>query len=183
MTWSSDEPQETLTEETPESEPEATQPDPSELLMARIKQLESALREAQQDVLRAQAEAQTVIRRQRSQFDEERKYASRSLIEDLLPVLDNFERSLGSLEKGANPDKVREGIVSIEKMLRRALENAGLSLVPTEGMQLNPELHEAIATEPNEEMPEESITTVLEPGYQLHDRVLRPAKVRVTVKP
>lgn len=184
VTRSSDEPQETLAEETPNGEAEATpQPDPTELLIARIKQLENALREAKQDVLRAQAEAQTIIRRQRSQFDEERKYASRSLIEDLLPVLDNFERSLGSLEDGANPERVREGIASVERMLRRALENAGLSQVLTEGMQLNPEMHEAIATELNEDLPEESITSVLEPGYQLHERVLRPAKVRVTVKP
>jgi len=187
MNWSSDDSRNTEAPEqespaAPEAEAEAQAPDPTDELKQRIKQLEGAVREAQQDVLRAQAEAQTVLRRQRAMWEEEKKYAVRDLVEELLPVLDNFERSMAALEKGASPEKVRDGISQVEKLLRQALLNAGLKPVPAEGHLLDPHLHEAIATETNEELPEETVTAVLEPGYQLHDRVLRPAKVRVSVK-
>lgn len=187
MNWTSDESLNAAAPEpdppaTPTSEAEAQVPDPTDELRQRIKELENALREAQQDVLRAQAEAQTVLRRHRALWEEEKKYAVRDLVVELLPVLDNFERSITALEKGASPEKVRDGITQVEKLLRQALLNAGVKPVPAEGNLLDPHLHEAIATETNEELPEETVTAVLETGYQLHDRVLRPAKVRVSVK-
>ena len=108
-----------------------------------------------------------------------RQYATESLVADLLPVLDNFDRSLASLESGASSESVLEGIKMVDRQLRSVLESQNLKKLYPEGEVFDPEQHEAIAVTPSEEHADDTVLHVLEAGYKLGDRVIRPAKVRV----
>lgn len=154
----------------------ATEPDP----IIKLKEENAALNDA---LIRAMAESQNIQRRLRSQIEQDRKYAIESLVKDLIPVLDNFGRSIAAAQRGSSPEAVLDGVVAIEKSLRRALEQYGLSQIESVGKPFDPGVHEAIATVETDEVAPETVTDEVESGYLLHDRVVRPSKVRVSVKP
>lgn len=135
------------------------------------------------DMLRQLAEAQNIQRRLRQQMEQDRKYAVEGLIRDLVPVMDNFERSLAAAEQGASPEAVIDGIRAMQKSLQRALEPVGLIRVESVGMPFDPEIHEALATVETTEVEPDIVTDEIEPGYVLADRVIRPARVRVSKAP
>lgn len=150
---------------------------------AKIAELESERDSLKDAMLRAMAEAQTIRRRMQEQMANERKYASEGLVVNLLPVLDNFERTLAALEKGANPEKIAEGVASIHKQMMKALEDAHVHRIKAVGHSFDPAEHEALVTVETDEHPEDTVTDELEAGYRLYDRVIRPARVRVSKKP
>ena len=135
------------------------------------------------DMLRQLAEAQNIQRRLRAQMEQDRKFAVEGLVRDLVPVLDNFERSLAAAEQGASPEAVIDGIRAMQKSLQRALEPAGLVRVESVGKPFDPEVHEALATVETTEIEPDIVTDEIEPGYVLADRVIRPARVRVSKAP
>ncbi|MCB0826391.1 MAG: nucleotide exchange factor GrpE [Fimbriimonadaceae bacterium] len=134
-------------------------------------------------MIRAMAEAQNIQRRMRTQIEETRKFGPEGLLRELIPVLDNLSRSLDAAEKGANLDALLEGVRAVEKQMLKAFENAGAKRIEAEGQPFDPHLHEAVVTHPTDEVPEETVLNELESGFVFHDRVLRPAKVRVSQKP
>lgn len=150
---------------------------------AVIEQLQAELQAEKEGFLRQLAESQNIIRRMRGDMDQLRKYATESLIRDLLPVLDNFERSIKAAEQGASTEAVIDGVRAIEKSLRRALEPAGLVRLESVGQPFDPERHEALATVETSDVAADTVTDEIEPGYALYDRVIRPARVRVSVAP
>ncbi len=149
-------------------------------LIAKLQEENAALNDS---LIRTLAESQNIQRRLRSQMEQDRKYAIESLIKDLIPVLDNFGRSIAAAERGASPEAVLDGVVAIEKSLRRALEQYGLVQIEAVGKPFDPEVHEAVATVETEDIASETVTDELEIGYRLHERVVRPSKVRVSTKP
>lgn len=160
--------------------PEQAGTDPKDELITRLTEERDQLKD---QLLRVMAEAQNVQRRLRQQMEEDRKYSAQPLVERLLPVLDNFERSLAAADKGASLDSLVEGLKSIDKQLRSALESARVQRIDAVGKMYDPTYHEALMTHETDEHPEETVTDELEPGYTLHERVVRPAKVRVAKKP
>lgn len=148
-----------------------------------IAKLNAALEATKEEMLRQLAEAQNIQRRLRSQMEQDRKYAVESLVRDLVPVLDNFERSLNAAEGGASPEAVIDGIRAMQKSLVRVLEPVGLVRVSSVGEPFDPEKHEALATVETEDVPPDTVTDEIEPGYVLADRLIRPARVRVSKAP
>jgi len=109
------------------------------------------------------------------------RYATAELIGRVLPVLDNFERAMAASRPGAPTEALLEGMMLIQRQLIAELEAEGLRPMDSVGETFNPERHEAVATDPDSPMPPHTVTQVFQRGYFLHDRVLRPAMVRVRV--
>jgi len=123
--------------------------------------------------------------RKRSEADKiaTRQFANEKLVLDLLPVLDNFERTFAALQSGSSLESIMGGIQAVERQLRSVLESHNVSRIPAHGEPFDPEFHEAVATDHSEEHPENTVLQELEPGYRMADRVIRPARVRVSKRP
>ncbi len=142
--------------------------------------LTAQLSEMEDKFLRAQAE----IANMRTRFQKEReslaKYRSQDLAKNLLPAVDNLERALQSEvsdEQGAN---LKKGIEMVLESLVHALKEAGIEEIPAVGTPFDPNLHQAVQTIPAEgEQKADEIIQVLQKGYKLHERVLRPTMVIV----
>ena len=106
------------------------------------------------------------------------KYALAGLLKDLLPVLDNFDRALDHAEQG---DDFHRGVALIYKQLYDALKRNGLQPIEESGVPFDPKIHEAVIREEDPSVPSQTVTAVLQKGYVLHDRLLRPAMVKVAV--
>ena len=146
-------------------------------------QLISTLSGEKDQLLRMVAEQQNIVRRLREQADLQRKFASEPVAKELLPVLDNFERTLKAAQDGASLEALIEGVRVIDRQLRKALEGVGVSRIAALGAKFDPELHEATAAIPNSEFDDETVIEEITAGYQMHDRVIRPAQVVVSQKP
>ena len=125
---------------------------------------------------RAEADFQNYKRRTEQERDESRKFANVSVIINLLPVLDDFERAFGSLDSRLAGLSWFDGIYLIYRKLGQLLENSGVTPIQTEGQAFDPRFHEAVAHAEGEEG---KVISEVQRGYKLHDRVLRPAMVVV----
>ena len=106
------------------------------------------------------------------------KYALAGTFKDLLPILDNFDRALDHAEEG---DDFHKGVLLIYKQLFDMLKKAGLRPIEDRGTAFDPNIHEAVIREENASLPNQTVMEVLQKGYFLHDRLLRPALVKVAV--
>lgn len=106
------------------------------------------------------------------------RHALGAVLRDILPVLDNFDRALEHAEEG---DDFHKGVLLIYKQLFDVLQKHGLKAIDETGVHFDPNIHEAVIREEDESVPSHTVTTVLQKGYFLHDRLLRPALVKVAV--
>jgi molecular chaperone GrpE len=116
-------------------------------------------------------------RAEREKIDFQR-YALVGLVRDLLPVLDNFDRGLEHAEEG---DEFRKGMALVYKQLFDVLQRHGLKPITESGVRFDPNIHEAVVREEDSSVPSHTVVAVLQKGYFLHDRLLRPAMVKVAV--
>ena len=138
-------------------------------------------REMHERLLRLQADFENFKKRIERERLDHLRHATSDLIGRLLPVLDNFERAIAAFKPGASADAVIEGVGLIHRQLLAELEREGLRGMDSIGQPFDPEIHEAVATDVDAPMPPHSVTQVFQRGYVLHDRLLRPAMVRVRV--
>lgn len=158
--------------ETPESGLEA--------LETRIEELASENRRLQDELLRKAADFENSRKRVVRDRDEAIRYANAALLSDVLPIIDDFERAIQSAEESKDFAAFYAGVSLIEKQLVSVLErNWGLKRFSAAGEPFDPEKHEAIAAEESEAHDKELVLEEYQKGYLLHDRVLRPAKVKV----
>jgi len=148
-----------------------------DLLLEQVKDLE-ALRDK---LLRSAADYDNAKKRLAKERDEFVRFSQERLLRDLLPVLDNFERALAHADS-VGGQGVGAGIRMIWKQLLEHLTAHGLKRFSSEGRPFDPHFHEALE-ETEEEGPEGIVIKEILAGYLLHDRVLRPAKVKVRVPP
>jgi molecular chaperone GrpE len=134
---------------------------------------------AREEMLRALAEMQNFRRLTEQRQIQERRFATERFVRELLPVVDNFERTLRHLEAGATVEQLSEGVKAVHRQLLVALESQDVRPVVKVGDKFDPEFHEAIATGQQEGAEEGQILDVIESGFKMGDRVVRPAKVRV----
>jgi molecular chaperone GrpE len=127
--------------------------------------------------LRAQAECDNIIKRNKKEKEEWVKYSNETLIKELLPVIDNLERAV-SHATDANPvDALREGIELTLKGLKDALAKSGLEEVKATGKHFDPCLHHAVSTREDTEVEAGIVLDELQKGYTLNKRLIRPAMV------
>lgn len=138
------------------------------------------LEEQQQRLLRLQADYDNFRRRTRQEKEELYKYAASDLLENLLPVIDNFDRALASAQGGNDYDALLKGIDMIYRQFKQILEQAGLSAMDAVGQPFNPEYHEAVMQVEDEDHEEGIVLEEMQKGYMFKDKVLRPAMVKVS---
>ena len=130
--------------------------------------------------MRLMAEFQNFKRRAAREKSDIHAYANEKIIGELLPVLDNFERALDT--KSEDVEGYAKGMELIFTQLRTALEHAGLAEIPALGEEFDPNVHNAVMTEDSEEIEDNHISKVLQKGYKLNDKVIRPSMVAVVRK-
>ena len=161
----------------------AADPPPEE----RVAALEAELAETRDRLLRALAETENVRRRAQREREDVQKYAVAGFAKDLLSAADNLRRALDSLpEREAKDGRTKSliaGVAATERELLSVFERHGLRRIDPKGERFDHNLHEAVFEVPDSDSPQGTIVQVLQPGYLLHERLLRPAMVGVAKAP
>lgn len=167
----------TNTDESPVQElPESGDP-----LQLRIEELEQELANARDQALRAAAEMQNARRRAEMDVEKAHKYALDKFVGSLLPVVDNMERAIeAGSQEGADPVALNEGVQLTLKSLIDALKAHKVEAVSPEGEPFNPELHQAITMVEVPDAEPNTVVSVVQKGYTLNGRLVRPAMVVVS---
>ena len=176
-------------EEGLEEQPEATvgeaqSDDPIEKLESELQAAQIEAVEARQDMLRMQADMDNLRKRLMREHEKTRLRTLERFMGDLLPVRDSLERGLeAASDPTATVEALTEGKQLIMKMLTKAMGDHGLKVIDPTGEAFDPEKHEALTMMTSDQHDENTVIDVIEKGYQLHDRLIRPAKVVVSRKP
>lgn len=141
---------------------------------ARIAELEGEVKQATEKTARANAEAYNAQKRMEQEADKSKRFALQKFAKELLEVVDNLERAI---ESAHADDPVTEGVRLTHKALLDVLNKNGVETVDPQGEKFNADFHEAVGIDP--EAPADTVGTVLQKGYSLNGRLLRPAMVRV----
>ncbi|EGR0442659.1 TPA: nucleotide exchange factor GrpE [Vibrio cholerae] len=155
---------------------------------AKIAQLEAALllseermKEQQDSVLRARAEVENMRRRSEQEVDKARKFALSRFAEELLPVIDNLERAIQAADGEVEAIKpLLEGVELTHKTFVDTIAKFGLKEINPHGEAFNPEFHQAMSIQESAEHEPNTVMFVMQKGYELNGRVLRPAMVMVS---
>ncbi len=143
---------------------------------------DDALRQENQDLknryLRTLADFDNLRKRTEREKADFFRYATAAVLKDLLPILDNFDRAL---EHSDADDEFHKGVELIYKQLYDVLYRNGLRPIDEVGVHFDPNIHEAVVREEDSTIPSHTVTMILQKGYFLHDRLLRPAMVKVAV--
>jgi molecular chaperone GrpE len=155
-----------------------------ESLKKDVEALKGENSELKDQYLRKSADFENYRKRMAKEKQDAVKYGNQELLKDLLEVIDNFERAIKSSSASQDFEAFRDGISMTEQHFTQLLATRwGLKKVETVEVEFNPELHEALYQEPREGLSTTTVLEILQTGYILHDRVLRPAKVKVGVPP
>jgi molecular chaperone GrpE len=162
----------------------------SEVVEDELQDMDSALAAAQLELathkeamLRMQAEMENLRKRLIRDLERSRKFALERMMKDLLQVRDSLERAVDIDDDTATVESLKEGKALTLKMLGKVMEDHGLEVVDPKGEPFNPEWHEAMTMLPSDEVEENTVLEVLQKGFKLHDRLIRPAMVVVSSKP
>ena len=146
-------------------------------------QFEKAQAEAQENherFLRTAAELDNFRKRKEREVNDLRKYANQNLLKELLSVVDNLERALLATQDEGSSEGLVEGVDMTLKELLKIFEKSGVTPITAVDQPFDPSLHEAVMQEECADVPEGTVVRELQKGYQLHDRLLRPAMVVVS---
>jgi molecular chaperone GrpE len=176
-----------------EKEPQAESADEEEKEEESLDELE-VLRQELEEAKAKEAEyldgwqrarAELANARKRFQREQERSYtnAKANTLADFLPIVDDFERALGTLPEELSDEPWLEGIQLIQHKFQALMEKAGVAAIEAEDQAFDPFFHEAISHEPSDTVPAGHIIGELSKGYKMGDRVLRPSIVRVSAGP
>jgi molecular chaperone GrpE len=164
-----------MAEEPAVTETEATPASPADL-QDKINQLQDQL-------LRGQAELENFRRRSQREMADIRKYQSLPVVRDLLPAVDNLNRAVQAGEQTGDVTNLLAGIRMVVQQLADTLKGNAAQPIDAEGKSFDPNLHEALSQVPTPDHPPMTVIQVVESGYVMHDRVVRPAKVIVSCAP
>lgn len=157
-------------EETQEGEPSV------EELREQVAALQEKADENWNTVLRMKADAENQRRRSEKQVEDAHKYAVQKFVEELLPIADSME--MGMAAEG-DVEQIKEGVALTKKMFDTAMDKFGLEVVDPLGEKFDPELHQAMAMQPSDEYEDGQVSAVMQKGYTLNGRLVRPAMVMV----
>jgi molecular chaperone GrpE len=161
---------------------EADGSDVMEKLKAQIETLEAENAELKNEYLRKQADMENFRKRMIRDRENTVQFSNQQILLDITSIIDDFERAIRSAEESRDFDSFHDGIVLIENQLIGMLERKwGLKRFDSDGEVFDPQKHEAVTTEPREDHSESIVLEDYRKGYMLHERVLRPAKVKVSM--
>jgi molecular chaperone GrpE len=145
--------------------------------------LESRLAEMQDRLLRCQADMDNFRRRTQRDQEDARRFESLRLIRDLLPGLDGLQRAVTSAEQTGDFKNLLDGIRMVAQQFRDVLKGHAAEPIAAQGKPFNPNEHEALTQIPSADCEPMTVLQVVEMGYRMHDRVVRPARVIVSCAP
>lgn len=160
-----------------EGDPDIEADDPQEA----IERLQEERDKFREKYLRKVADFENLRKRKQKELEDKRKYANQRVLKDLLEVVDNFERAMESMS--FENEDVREGNEMIHQQLVNLLERHDVRQIEAEGEPFDPHRHEGMMQEEREDLEDARVLEVFKKGYLYHDRVLRPARVKVGVPP
>jgi molecular chaperone GrpE len=150
-------------------------------LQSQLATLAAAFESAKEQSLRSQADAQNARRRAEQDIEKAHKYGLEKMVNDLLPVVDNLERSLAVIDSSNETfTAVIEGLQLTHKSFVDALARHQVVAVNPAGEPFDPQLHQAVSAVPNPEVEPNTVINVFQKGYTLHGRLVRPAMVVVS---
>ncbi|MFB6355385.1 MAG: nucleotide exchange factor GrpE [bacterium] len=173
--------------EQPAEDPEASTNDPEtdsededemiEISREEYEQIKQERDELEEKYLRRTADLDNLRKRHRKEKEEYEKYSNVELLKDIFEVADNFDRALDSM--GIESDDVQQGVKMIRDQLFEVIEKHNVEQIEAEEEPFDPHKHEAMMMEEREDVDEKTVVDVFEKGYELYDRVIRPASVKV----
>jgi molecular chaperone GrpE len=177
--------------QTPADGPGAAQSgDPSTAVLEDLEALRERTATLQQErdefrnlLQRTRADFENYQKRSQRDLAQERRYWNSGLALELLPILDNFERAVAAAKQAGETGPLVQGVAMVQAQLRDVLKRHGVSSIDALGKPFNPDLHQAVMQQPSSEYPPNTVLQVLEEGFMIHDRVLRPARVIVSTAP
>lgn len=154
-----------------------------EALQQELEQARAKTEENWNKLLRVQAELENQRKRSQREIENAHKYAIEKFAAELLPVYDSLELGLGHSAEEADAKKLHEGMELTLKMLAQTMEKFNIVQVNPEHQPFDPKLHQAMTVQENSELPPNTVITVMQKGYTLNDRLIRPAMVIVSKQP
>lgn len=149
------------------------------LALSKVKELEAALDEKENKLLRLQADFDNYRRRVRLDQEAAEKYRAQNLVSDILPSLDNFERALKVEANDEQSKSLLQGMEMVYRGLIEAIKNEGVEIIESVGQQFDPHLHQAVMQIEDPNVEPNTIVEEFQKGYKLKDRVIRPSMVKV----
>ncbi|MEH6649137.1 MAG: nucleotide exchange factor GrpE [Motiliproteus sp.] len=168
-------------EQVDNAEAEQNSDTPQRDLEQELEQAQQALTEAADQVMRAQADAQNIRRRAEQDVSKARKFALEKFAEELIPVVDNLERGIESAQNDdADVKVIREGMELTLTSFITALKKFNVETVDPQNEPFDPQLHQAMTMVENDNVEPNTVLHVMQKGYQLNGRLVRPAMVMVS---
>lgn len=159
---------------------QATEQDPAELTML-LEDARARADDAHNQILRVRAEMENMSRRQAKELENAHKFALDSFVKELLQVRDSLELGQVAADAAdADVSKLREGTELTLKLLRDVMAKFGVERIDPEGEPFNPDYHQAMAMQPRADVPPNTVVNVVQSGYLLNGRLMRPALVMVS---
>lgn len=146
----------------------------------RRAELQAQLADAEKRVLLAHADLENFRRRTRRDMQDQLRYASLGLISEILDAVDNLNRAIDAHEKDPGTNGLVEGVKLVAQQLASTLQNQGCKKIEAVGQPFDPTLHQAVQIQASDEVAPNTVLMDLRPGFQLHDRVIRPSQVFVS---
>ncbi len=151
-----------------------------EELLLKLEDARSKADENWNQLVRSRAEIENLHRRHQRELENAHKFALERFVNELLPVRDSLELGLGAArEEGAAADKLVEGMELTLKLLADAMGKFNVEQIDPQGEPFNPELHQAMSIQPRDDVPPNTVVAVVQKGYTLNQRLVRPAMVMV----
>lgn len=151
-----------------------------ETLQAELEAAKAEIAELKDQMLRVQADAQNVRRRAEQDVEKAHKFGQEKLSLELLTVLDNLERALAATPEDEATKALRDGVLLTQQGFINTLTKFNVEAIDPQGEVFNPDLHQAMAMQENAEFAANTVMAVMQKGYSLHGRLLRPAMVMVS---
>ncbi|WP_058307401.1 nucleotide exchange factor GrpE [Gracilibacillus massiliensis] len=155
------------------------EPQEQEVNNEELTKLQAEKDDLQNHLLRVQAEYDNFRKRTKKEKEADLKYKSQSVVTELLPVLDNFERALQVEVEDKAAKGIVEGLEMVYRQLKTVLESEGVEEIETDGQTFDPTKHQAVMQVEEDGYESNQIVETMQKGYQLKDRVIRPAMVKV----
>ena len=151
---------------------------------ARVEDLEAQVAELRDNLLRAMAETENIRKRAERQLEDAHKFAVTGFARDILSVADNLERAVAAVPEERRGEHellgiLLEGVKAVQASFVQAMVSNKIERIEPVGEPFDPNLHEAMFEVPGTDLPNGTVAQVIEPGYRLHERLLRPARVGV----
>ena len=161
---------------------ESAATEPAEEL-SEVDQLKAQVADAEKRVLMAHADLENYRKRTRRDMQDQMKYASLPLMNGLLESVDNLQRAIESYEQEPNGDGLAQGVAMVSAQISKVLEEHGCKKIDAVGQPFDPNLHQALQMQASDDHPANTVMQDLRPGFQLHDRLIRPTQVFVSTGP